>query len=259
MENCAIFYFSILHCLSTCNSYFFFFASLFSEFHSSHTCVIFYYVFKLWCFCIAQLLCVRVVLFLYFLCNYLELTLFWFDSTMDRFLCKYSLLMKFLCIHYVYTESEYIYLDVCACMGARVFLAFQPLLLCTISLFSFFGRRHNMVTHFSFCSPSLCYTLFSVCFSTARNIVFIHCMCVPFAIVFSFVSRLPSFLQICLCERSLLSFVWVCVESNKNGCSIISILLFYPMCILISQLLFLNCMSFHAQKYIQAQTLTSSI
>lgn len=88
---------------------------------------------------------------------------------MDRFLCKYSLLMKFLCIHYVYTGSEYIYLDVCACMGARVFFGISTVV-AVHDFFVFFFRSSAYYgnTFLLLLSVPVLHTFFCVLFNRPK-------------------------------------------------------------------------------------------
>ena len=137
---------------------------------------------------------------------------------------------------------------ICMCMGARVFSAFQPLLLCMTSLFSFFVRRRTMATYFSFCFPSLCYTLFCAFQPPEISYLFIVCAC-HLQLFFLRLEAASFFPQKRLYERSLLSCVCVCVLNSQKRMFYDFYTAFYPMCILISKLLFSNCMSLHAQKY----------
>lgn len=105
--------------------------------------------------------------FLFPLQSFGELTVVWFHSTMDHFLCKYSLLTKFL-----HNECVWVH----AFFGISTVVAVHDFF-----VFFFLGRRHAMATHFSFCSPSLWYTHFFVCLCAFQppeiSYLFVVCAC----------------------------------------------------------------------------------
>lgn len=97
------------------------------------------------------------------------------------------------------------------------------------------------------------------CFPTARNIVFIHCVCVPFAIVF-FSSRgcllvfssLVRMIAIKFCAR-------VCAEFTKKRMFYDFSAVFHPMCILWYHSSYFRTASLSKRANTRTQSLTISI
>lgn len=158
----------------------FFFRCAFSVFGSRvlFSLILFHFIWKLCCFYIAGYCFIFLVIAL-------KLTFSSVDSVMVRFLCKYPNVSKVCCWM------------VCSVLFCFFFLIsllsrFNVVAVHGVFALPFFGRRRATATHFTVFSALL--TIYSLCcccccfFIPVRNIVFIHCVCVLYLIVFLCVS-----------------------------------------------------------------------
>lgn len=192
---------------------------------------------------------------------------------MDHFLCKFPSLTKLLlsvCVSWVCVWiGARKYICVCVSVSARVFSAFQPLLLCMTSLFSFFfGRRHTMATYSSFCSPSLslCYTpLFCECAFAFQPPEISYLFIVYACHLQLFFSRLEAAFSFFLLSNMFVRMIAikfcarVCTEFTKKRMFYDFSAVFHPMCILWYHSSYFRTASLSKRANTRTQSLTISI